>query len=33
MARVQKDVRYLNKDFGAFREGLVEFAKTYYPNI
>ena len=30
--RVQKDVRYLNKDFGAFREGLIEFAKTYYPN-
>ena len=32
MARVQKDVRYLNKDFGAFREGLIEFAKVYYPN-
>ena len=32
MARVQKDVRYLNKDFGAFREGMIEFAKTYYPN-
>ena len=30
--RVQKDVRYLNKDFGAFREGLIEFAKTYFPN-
>ena len=30
--RVQKDVRYLNKDFGAFREGLIEFAKTYYAN-
>jgi hypothetical protein len=32
MARVQKDVRYLNKDFGAFRENLIEFAKIYYPN-
>ena len=32
MARVQKEVRYLNKDFGSFREGLIEFAKTYYPN-
>ena len=32
MARVQKEVRYLNKDFGAFREGLIEFAKVYYPN-
>ena len=30
--RVQKDVRYLNKDFGAFRNNLIEFAKTYYPN-
>jgi hypothetical protein len=32
MARVQKEIRYINKDFGAFREGLIEFAKTYYPN-
>tara|TARA_R100000008_G_scaffold47338_1_gene28008 strand:+ start:562 stop:2571 length:2010 start_codon:yes stop_codon:yes gene_type:complete len=30
--KVQKDVRYLNKDFGAFRNSLMEFAKTYYPN-
>ena len=27
-----KDVKYLNKDFGAFRNSLMEFAKTYFPN-
>ena len=27
-----KDVRYLNKDFASFRNGLIEFAKTYFPN-
>ena len=27
-----KDVKYLNKDFSSFREGLIEFAKTYFPN-
>jgi hypothetical protein len=27
-----KDVRYLNRDFASFREGLINFAKYYYPN-
>ena len=27
-----KDVKYLNKDFSSFRSGLIEFAKTYFPN-
>jgi len=27
-----KDVKYLNKDFSSFRDGLIEFAKTYFPN-
>ena len=27
-----KEVRYLNKDFLSFREGLINFAKYYYPN-
>jgi len=27
-----KDVKYLNKDFSAFRDSLIEFAKTYFPN-
>jgi len=29
---VSKDVKYLNKDFSGFRDGLIEFAKTYFPN-
>ena len=27
---VSKDVKYLNKDFSAFRDGLIEFAKSRY---
>jgi hypothetical protein len=27
-----KDVRYLNRDFASFRDGLINFAKYYYPN-
>jgi hypothetical protein len=26
-----KDVKYLNKDFSAFRQNLIEFSKTYFP--
>ena len=26
-----KDVRYLNKDFSAFRDNLIQFAKYYFP--
>jgi hypothetical protein len=26
-----KDIKYLNKDFDAFRNNLIEFAKTYFP--
>jgi hypothetical protein len=25
------DIKYLNKDFGQFRENLIEYAKTYFP--
>ena len=27
-----KDIKYLGRDFDSLKEGLVEFAKTYYPN-
>tara|TARA_Y100000592_G_scaffold58737_1_gene91982 strand:- start:14613 stop:16505 length:1893 start_codon:yes stop_codon:yes gene_type:complete len=27
-----KDIKYLNKDFNTFRDQLIEFTKTYYPN-
>ncbi len=30
--KIVKDINYLGKDFGALRENLIEFAKTYYPN-
>ena len=26
-----KDIKYLNKDFSAFKDNLIEFAKTYFP--
>ena len=29
---VSKEVKYLNRDFSSFRSGLMEFAKTYFPN-
>jgi len=29
---VNKDVKYLNKNFGAFRNSLIEFAEVYFPN-
>ena len=29
---VQKDVQYLNKDFGQFRSNLINFTKNYFPN-
>jgi hypothetical protein len=29
--KVQKEIRYLNKDFGTFRADLIEFAKIYFP--
>jgi hypothetical protein len=27
-----KDVKYLNKDYNSFKQHLIEFAQTYYPN-
>jgi hypothetical protein len=32
MSLVKKDVKYLNKDFAQFRQNLINFTKTYYPN-
>ena len=26
-----RDIKYLNKDFTAFRENLIEYSKTYFP--
>ena len=30
--KVNKEVRYLNKDFSQIRNNLIEFSKQYYPN-
>ena len=32
MATVNRDIKYLNRDFSDIRSKLIEFSKTYYPN-
>ena len=27
-----KNIKYLNKDFNSFRNDLIEFTRTYYPD-
>ncbi len=29
----QKDIKYLNKDFTSFKESLIEYAKSYFPEV
>lgn len=29
---VKRDIKYLNRDFNSFRNQLIEFSKTYFPN-
>tara|TARA_B100001094_G_scaffold328439_1_gene388866 strand:+ start:2877 stop:4757 length:1881 start_codon:yes stop_codon:yes gene_type:complete len=29
---IKKDVKYLSKDFGEFRQNLINFSKNYFPN-
>ncbi len=29
---VKKDIKYLNKDFGGFRQSLIDFTRTYFPD-
>jgi hypothetical protein len=31
MATVNRDIKYLNKDFSEFRSSLINYAKTYFP--
>jgi hypothetical protein len=28
---LNKDIRYLNRDFASFKAGLIEFSKNYFP--
>ena len=32
MTMIKKEVKYLNKDFAQFRQNLINFTKTYFPN-
>lgn len=32
MANIKKQINYLNKDFGSFRNNLIDFTKVYFPN-
>jgi len=32
MADLKRDIRYINRDFNDFRNALVEYSKTYFPN-
>jgi hypothetical protein len=32
MATENRDIKYLNKDFGSLRDALIEFTKTYFPS-
>jgi hypothetical protein len=32
MAAENRDIKYLNKDFGNLRTALIDYTKTYYPN-
>lgn len=30
---INRDIKYINRDFSDFRTSLIEFAKTYFPNV
>ena len=32
MATPKRDIKYLNRDFTDFRNRLIEFTQTYFPN-
>jgi hypothetical protein len=32
MATTNRDIKYINRDFSDFRQRLIEFSKTYFPN-
>jgi len=32
MANLNRDIRYINRDFNDFRSALIEYSKTYFPN-
>ena len=32
MAAENRDIKYVNKDFGDLRNALIEYTKTYFPS-
>ena len=32
MADLKRDIRYIDRDFNSFRNSLIEYSKTYFPN-
>jgi hypothetical protein len=32
MANLNRDIRYINRDFSSFRSRLIEYTRTYFPN-
>jgi len=32
MATIKRDIKYINRDFSDFRQRLIEYSKTYFPN-
>jgi len=32
MAELNRDIKYINRDFSSFRQRLIEYTKTYFPN-
>jgi hypothetical protein len=32
MADLKRDIRYINRDFNDFRNALINYSKTYFPN-
>ena len=32
MSKLNRDIRYINRDFSTLRENLVQYSRTYFPN-
>lgn len=32
MANLNRDIKYINRDFSSFRQRLIEYSRTYFPN-
>jgi hypothetical protein len=32
MAKLERDIRYIDRDFNTLRNSLIQYSKTYFPN-